>query len=126
MGGKKRGLAQDQKIGWAFLAALVTLAAVALVVRRPGGSFQEGLPRPAPELRVQQLDGTKVALSDYSGKLVLLDFWATWCLECHEEVPTLISLHETFGPKDFTVLGVSLDARGAEVVAPFIKKNPVP
>ncbi len=63
-------------------------------------------------------------LSDYRGKWVLVNFWATWCPPCLEEIPDLISLHNAHKDKDLAVIGISLDAASAKkIVLNFIKTN---
>ncbi len=69
----------------------------------------------------QSLDGKKIDLADYKGKVVLVDFWATWCDPCKAEIPELIKLQGEYGPKGFAVIGVSMDEDAAEV-PPFVKK----
>lgn len=70
---------------------------------------------PAAPLSGPGLDGKTVALSDFAGKVVLVDFWATWCDPCKEEIPALAKLHERLGPKGLVVLGVSMDEEVKEV-----------
>ncbi len=66
--------------------------------------------QPAPEFTVTTLDGKRVSLSELKGKVVLLDFWATWCGPCIRQVPFLTDLHERFGKReDFVMIGLSLD-----------------
>jgi thiol-disulfide isomerase/thioredoxin len=62
-----------------------------------------------PEFKADTADGKTVQLSDLKGKVVLLNYWATWCGPCRMEMPDLIRLQEKFGPKGFVVLGVSVD-----------------
>lgn len=69
---------------------------------------------PAPAYAAPDLAGDTVALSDYRGDVVLLNVWATWCAPCRREMPGLEELQRRFGSGDFHVLGVSVDARGAE------------
>jgi thiol-disulfide isomerase/thioredoxin len=65
--------------------------------------------KPAPELKLKDLNGKTVALADFHGKTVLIDFWATWCAPCRKEMPTFEKLHREFGGKDVVVLTVDAD-----------------
>jgi thiol-disulfide isomerase/thioredoxin len=78
---------------------------------------------PAPAWTMNDLDGKPVSLSDYRGKIVLLNFWATWCPPCRMEIPDLIALQKEFGPRGLHVIGASLDEGGPEVVRSFAKSN---
>ncbi len=78
----------------------------------------------APDLTLSDMGGRKVSLSSLKGKVVLLNFWATWCPPCREEMPTLESLYQTLkGRSDFILLAVDSSEK-KEVVADFLKKNP--
>lgn len=77
-------------------------------------------PEAAAPLSGKTLEGKTASLSDYKGKVVLVDFWATWCDPCKEEIPELMKLQNTFGSKGFVILGVSMDEE-TEAVAPFAK-----
>jgi len=77
----------------------------------------------APDMSVKDLDDKSVTLADYKGKVVLVNFWATWCDPCREEIPWLIEMQDKYGPKGFTVLGVAMDEEGKPVVAPFVAKE---
>jgi len=68
----------------------------------------------APEFELNNTEGKLVKLSDFKGKYVLLDFWASWCAPCREENPNIVKQYETFKNKGFTVLGVSLDEDKAD------------
>jgi thiol-disulfide isomerase/thioredoxin len=77
----------------------------------------------APELTLKDLDGKDVSLAQYKGKVVLVNFWATWCEPCKVEIPWLIDMQQKYGTKGFTVLGVAMDDEGRSVVAPFVQKE---
>lgn len=79
-------------------------------------------PRPAPDGTFVDGQGRQVALSEFRGKLVLLNFWATWCGPCVRELPDLDRLQAALGGPGFQVLAVSSDRKGPEVVRPFLDK----
>ncbi len=83
-------------------------------------SFDVG--RPTPNFEFPGLDGKIVSLSDYRGKVVLVNIWATWCRPCVDEMPSMQKLYQKFKDDDFEILAVSIDALGAGVVAPFMQK----
>jgi len=58
---------------------------------------------------IEDMNGADVAMSDYAGKVILLDFWATWCGPCRIEIPGFIELYDEYGPQGFVVLGISVD-----------------
>lgn len=76
----------------------------------------------APNFTLASTEFEEVSLSDYEGKVVLLDFWATWCKPCEEEMPIFIELYDQYRERGFEVLGVSLDDEGLAVINPFIEK----
>ncbi|MCF7811662.1 TlpA family protein disulfide reductase [bacterium] len=71
------------------------------------------------------LEGKPVNLSDYDGKVIILDFWATWCPPCVKEIPHFNELAKEYGDKGLVVLGVSVDRGGKDAVEKFMKKTPV-
>lgn len=77
----------------------------------------------APGIKVKDLNDKDVTLADYRGKVVLVNFWATWCDPCRVEIPWLIAMQDKYGPKGFTVLGIAMDEEGKPVVAPFVAKE---
>ncbi len=74
---------------------------------------------PAPNFQLYDLTGRLVTLSDYRGRVVLLNFWATWCEPCRIEMPAMEELYRLFNRRDFEILAVSVDQQGAAVTRPF-------
>jgi len=86
---------------------LVLLAAWALVPAAGAADFKAWT-APTPELRLQDLGGREHRLSDYRGKVVLVNFWATWCAPCRDEMPSIGRLRESLAGQPFEVLAVNL------------------
>src|ERR1700746_404932 len=78
---------------------------------------------PDPVVTFKDLDGKDVPLTQYRGKVVLVNFWATWCEPCQIEIPWLIEMQPKYGAKGFTILGVDVDDEGKGVVAHFVEKE---
>ena len=78
---------------------------------------------PAPDVIFKDLDGKDVPLSSFKGKVVLINFWATWCDPCYIEIPWLIEMQQKYEARGFTVLGISMDEDGKSAVAPFLAKE---
>ena len=76
----------------------------------------------APDWQLKDLDGKPVKLSDFKGKVVILNFWATWCPPCRKEIPSFVSLQKHYRDKGLVVIGVSLDEKGPGLVKTFIAK----
>ena len=76
----------------------------------------------APEFELTSLDGKKVRLSDFRGKAVLLNFWATWCQPCRIEMPWFVELEKQYGPEGLQVVGVAMDDGGKSEVEKFAKQ----
>ena len=76
-----------------------------------------------PVMSLKDLQDNDVTLADYRGKVVLVNFWATWCEPCRIEIPWLIEFQKKYGPRGFTVLGVAMDDEGKKVVEPFLQKE---
>ena len=124
------GQTQERKSGRQLLTiSLVLLVAIPIILislkeRGARSRFirplQEG--RPAPDFTFPDLDARKVSLSDFRGKVVLVNIWATWCPPCRDEMPSMQKLYERFKGERFEILAVSIDAEGQKAVAPFMRK----
>lgn len=82
--------------------------------------------KPAPEFALKGSSGKSVHLGDYRGKVVLLDFWATWCHGCKEEIPWFADFSRRYSQQGLTVVGISMDDDGWKVVTPFVKSVGIP
>lgn len=80
-------------------------------------------PLPAPDTQFETIAGEPVTLAAYKDKVVLVNFWATWCAPCVREMPSLDRLQAAFGNDSFVVIAVSVDRGGAAKVTPFLKQH---
>jgi peroxiredoxin len=76
----------------------------------------------APEFELRDLAGKNVRLSDYHGKVVLLNFWATWCPPCKEEMPWFVDLQQRYGAQGLQVIGVAMDDSDQKTIESFAKR----
>jgi peroxiredoxin len=79
----------------------------------------------APDFSLKSLDGQQVRLSQYRGKAVLLNFWATWCAPCKIEMPWFVDLQRQYAPQGLQVIGIAMDDSGEAVIANFAKEMAV-
>jgi len=135
-----RNLLQGQRPIVFLAAGMLALAAIAIFgviyfsggtpVRAPQGGGQaetassrsfvmHEAPRPLPEIKFEDGNGEGLTLADLRGKTVLLNIWATWCVPCREEMPTLDALEAELGGPAFEVVPLSVDRAGPEVVRKF-------
>lgn len=77
---------------------------------------------PAPRIPFHDANGNKKVLSDFEGKVLLINFWATWCAPCIREIPSIARLHAKKNGQNFRVLPISTDAKGADAPLKFLKK----
>lgn len=109
--------------------ALVALVIVAdHATRRTGATARKAPDRVdiaemAPDFTLKDLNGKGVSLAQYRGKVVLINFWATWCDPCRFEIPWLIEMQEKYGPRGFIVLGIAMDEEGKSAVEPYVLKE---
>jgi peroxiredoxin len=81
--------------------------------------------KPATNFSLPGRDGKPVQLSALKGKVVLLDFWATWCAGCKVEIPWFIEFDKAYRSKGLAALGVSMDDEGWKTIEPYLKKSPI-
>ena len=106
----------------AILLGLSVEGCVSQNVRDASGSTLKPASKrnPAPDFEVKDANGQTFHLADYKGKVVLLNFWATWCGPCKVEIPWFMDFERNYKDHGFAVVGISLDDDGWEVVKPFV------
>ena len=82
-------------------------------------------PKPLPDLAFQDGTGKPLKLSDWRGRVVLVNLWATWCAPCRKEMPDLAKLEKELGSDQFEVVAISVDRKGAEASSAFLKETGV-
>jgi peroxiredoxin len=108
---------------------LLMLAAIATAAAQPAvrAMLQPASERKtAPQFALKDSSGKAISLTDYRGKVVLLDFWATWCTGCKMEIPWFSEFQKAYGAQGLAVVGVSMDESGWTAVKPFLAKTHVP
>ena len=101
-----------QRASWVAFCALLAVCSFA-------GAAAAGSNPEIPAFQLKDLDGKVVKLSDYKGKPVVLDFWATWCQPCRASLPHLNELHQRYNERGLVVLGLSVDDGGPQRVRRF-------
>ncbi len=74
-------------------------------------------------MAIKDLHDHDITLAQYRGQVVLVNFWATWCEPCQVEIPWMIALQKKYGPRGFTILGLSMDEEGKKAVEPFLEQK---
>ncbi len=82
-------------------------------------------PQPAPPFKLKAQNGKIVELAKLKGKVVAVNFWATWCGPCRKEIPGMMEVYQQYKAKGLEIVGVSLDQNGWEDVNPFLQKMPI-
>lgn len=90
--------------------------------QRPAGSVASG--DMAPDFQLEDTKGNRVTLSELRGKVVMVNFWATWCPPCKEEMPSMEELNKIMAGEDFVMLAINTEKNGRSVVPDFLQKNP--
>ncbi|MBI2155085.1 MAG: TlpA family protein disulfide reductase [Candidatus Rokubacteria bacterium] len=87
------------------------------------GILEPRQPTAAPNVTLPTLQGRPLALSELKGKVVLVNFWATWCIPCQWEMPLMEKLYQAYKAKGFVIVAISLDQEGRAVVESFVKER---
>jgi peroxiredoxin len=101
-----------------MIAVIALISLLAMTV----GCGDRRVGKPAQDFTVTDLEGNEITLSGYRGNVVLLDFWATWCLPCIAEVPNVKRVYSTYKDDGFIVIGISLDDNRAALEA-FVRRE---
>jgi peroxiredoxin len=104
-----------------FWVLLLVIAVAASGCSKKEVPAQEGAA--APDFTLQDLSGKQVQLSSLKGKVVLVNFWATWCPPCREEIPSMVKLNQVMQGKNFQMLAISVDEGGKQAVQEFFRQN---
>jgi peroxiredoxin len=115
-----------------IFAVMVVVVAGLLIMAKFRGSLPGGSTRPvatkghsAPDFVLTDLQGHNVKLSDLRGKAVVLNFWATWCPPCKQEIPWFVDIQKRYGSQGLQVVGVSMDDGDQKDVAKFAAENSI-
>lgn len=103
-----------------FTAGLAVLTMIAIGAAACASAREEATP--APEFLLQDLQGNSLSLSSYKGKVLILNFWATWCPPCRREIPDFIEAYKDLKDKGLEILGVSVDDLSAEALRDWTQK----
>ena len=108
-----------------FVRIALVAACFALPIRAPADLTAASSRKAAPDFTLSDSKGTSVKLSAYKGRVVLLDFWATWCGGCKVEIPWYMEFQSKYKDSGLSVIGVSMDEDGWKSVKPFLEKSPM-
>jgi thiol-disulfide isomerase/thioredoxin len=109
---------------FAFIISLMAPVA-GLLAKQTVTPIASNSRKPATDFSLENEKGVPVRLSDYHGKVVVLDFWATWCHDCKTEIPWYMEFQKKYQSKGLSVIGVSMDDDGWKSVKPYLQKNPI-
>jgi cytochrome c biogenesis protein CcmG/thiol:disulfide interchange protein DsbE len=112
--------------GFAVVGAALLVFALVHEPRQSGGLKPVSARRAMPALVLEQLDGGIWRLADHRGQVVLINYWASWCVPCWKETPGLIRLSRELGPRGLAVVGIAMDEGGRDKVRDFVERFQVP
>jgi peroxiredoxin len=108
-----------------ILASIFSVLALAATAQSPVTSKSSTGRSPAPDFNLKDASGKDVKLADLKGKVVLVNFWATWCEGCQVEIPWFVEFQKEYASRGLVVVGISLDDDGWKSVKPWIKEKKV-
>ena len=109
--------------------AVIGLAVLALLLGCRGGGAAPTAPaamKLAPDFELKDVEGKPYRFSDAKGTVRLVDFWATWCAPCREEIPMFKELQAAYGAKGFSLVGIAMDDEGVDKVKPYVDELKIP
>lgn len=112
-----------KKLLVALCCALLFVAGCSKDASKAGSGAKPVEKKPAPSISVVSMDDTQLNLDALKGKVVLLNFWATWCPPCREEIPSMMKLNQAMAGKPFQMVCISVDEGGKKAVAEFFKNT---
>jgi thiol-disulfide isomerase/thioredoxin len=114
--------------GYSKLASSISIAVLLCLFGCGQGTQRQsaresGGAAPEASLQIPTREGSTASIDQYKGKVVLVNFWATWCAPCRIEIPWLIEFNQKYGPKGLVILGVAMDDEGNKVVEPYVRSQ---
>jgi thiol-disulfide isomerase/thioredoxin len=108
-------------MGYGYLSQNGSQEVAAATPAGDNGQPEKQYPQ-APDFTLNDLDGNAVSLTDFRGKVVIIDFWATWCPPCRKGIPDFVDLQKEFGDGKLVVLGVNLDQGRPDQIVPMVRQ----
>ena len=115
-----------KKIPLIFLGSLALIIAAFILTKQPAAMSKDfGPGKKAPEFSLKDVNGQVIKLSDFKNKVVIIDFWATWCPPCRQEIPHFIDLYSQYKGRGLEIIGIALDQGGEKAVKEFAAANKI-
>jgi thiol-disulfide isomerase/thioredoxin len=106
------------------MKSLMSILLLAVMIAGLAPTIQAGV-KPAPNFVLKTSDGQTVELKKLVGKVVVINFWATWCGPCRMEIPGMLEVYKKYKGEGLEIIGVSLDQKGWSVVTPYVEKTKI-